>query len=65
MLLSIGQNPRGINQARQSRSTKVEVHLNATTAPIRRRGVVAFRGTEDRGRFKRAADQRISRSMIS
>jgi hypothetical protein len=42
ILLSIGQNPREINRARRTRCTAVREHLDATTAPIRRRGVVAF-----------------------
>ena len=44
---SIGQNPPGIKRATRTRCTTVLEHLDATTAPIRRRGVVAFRGTED------------------
>jgi hypothetical protein len=42
VVLSIGQNPREINRATRTRCTTVLEHLDATTAPIRRRGLVAF-----------------------
>jgi hypothetical protein len=42
VLLSIGQKTREIKRARRTRSTTVLGHLDATTAPICRRGVVAF-----------------------
>src|SRR5258708_23601943 len=42
VVLSIGQKTREIKRATRTRGTRVSEHLDATTAPIRRRGVVAF-----------------------
>ena len=42
VVLSIGQKTRDLNRATRTRGTRVSEHLDATTAPIHRRGVVAF-----------------------
>jgi hypothetical protein len=39
---SIGQKTRDLKRATRTRGTRVSEHLDATMAPIRRRGLVAF-----------------------